>query len=311
MLYELTYINERGESVSFKGSQYNFREPGGQKDHLSNPFSLIKFEGFGEVGADVQLQKAPFQDGSTHLDTVLQERTPYLEFVIVADNWNSLSKYRKRVSSVFNPKINGRFELSFDNKTYVLESIPESVPFFADEDTVGRSQVVSVNFICPNPYWKSASTTNEQLVTFSGGMTFPLRLPTIFGNQVTDAKSRIIVNEGDVPTPIEVTFEGPATSPIRIENETTGEFIEVEQDLLEGEKLWICTEFGRKRVEKILADGTRQNAFHYIYIDPTGVNPSSTFFQLQPGNNLLTYDTGEEYEKAPVTVRFNNRYVGI
>src|SRR5690606_16201591 len=133
--------------------------------------------------------------------------------------------------------------------------------------------------------------------------TFPLRLPTIFGNQDSNAKSRIIVNEGDASTPIEVTFDGPATSPIRIENETTGEFIEVAQDLLEGEKLWISTAFGRNRVEKITVDGTRINAFHYIYIDPTGAEPSSTFFQLQPGNNLLTYNTGEEYEKAPVTIR--------
>lgn len=154
MQYKLKYTNDKGESIEFGGEKYHFVEPG--ENGSNNPsFKVIKFEGFGEVGADVQLQKAPFQDGSTHIDTRLQERNPYLEFVIVADDWSNLSNYRKYVSSVFNPKINGRFELSFDNKTYVLDSIPESVPFFADEDAVGRSQVVSVNFICPSPYWKS------------------------------------------------------------------------------------------------------------------------------------------------------------
>ncbi|MFC6038432.1 hypothetical protein ACFPYN_03085 [Paenisporosarcina macmurdoensis] len=101
-----------------------------------------------------------------------------------------------------------------------------------------------------------------------------------------------------------MTFEGPATSPIRIENETTGEFIEVSQSLLAGEKLWISTEFGKKRVDRIAVDGTRTNAFNYI-------NLASTFFQLESGNNLLTYSTGEDFEKAPVTIKFYPRYLAV
>src|SRR5690606_17919818 len=109
------------------------------------------------------LQKAPFQDGSTHIDTVREERNPYMEFVILSDGWNNLSSYRQHVSRDFNSKINGRFELTYDDKAFVLDCIPESVPFFADEDAVGRSQVVSVNFICPNPYWQTVHVSSKQM----------------------------------------------------------------------------------------------------------------------------------------------------
>lgn len=297
MFYGLKYINDLGDSILFGSEQYK----------------VIEFEGFGEVGADIQTQKAPYQDGSTHIDSRLQERYPSIVFVIRGEQYSDLVALRRHVGRVFSPKISGILSIIHEGEEYFLRCVSEHVPAFPDNgtDAIGRMQTVTVDLKAPNPYWQSGSDTVEQLVTFSGGLTFPLRLPTIFGNQESKAKSRIIVNNGDSPTPIEITFEGPATTPIRIDNETTGEFIEVNQSLLEGEQLWISTTFGHKRVEKILVDGTRINAFHHILVDPTGAGPSSTFFQLQPGNNLMTYNTGVEYEKAPVTIRFQPRYLAI
>lgn len=287
---------------------------GGEIDFSEGtPFSLQHKSGFDSVDNISHSQAIYGMDGEMFISHRLSVRNLTLSGFLIGQSKEDYLKTRRRMISVFNPKTAGTIIYMNEVGEYHIDVIPEFLPRF-NEDTlkdIARADGFTVTLKALDPYWKSPTATNEQLVTYSGGLTFPLRLPTIFGNHDSDAKSRIIVNEGDSPTPIEVTFEGPATSPIRIENETTGDFIEVAQDLLEGEKLWICTEFGRKRVEKILADGTRKNAFHYIYIDPTGINPSSTFFELQPGNNLLTYNTGAEYEKAPVSVKFKNRYVGI
>lgn len=295
----LTYTNVRGESITFRNG---------------SSFSISEIEGLGDVDADVQMQRAPYQDGANFIDSILEPRPIAFQVLIRGDDDTDISRKRSRLAALLNPKLGpGRFEYKYGDVNRIIDAIPEHVPMYPRTfENRGRyHQIAYVDLICPNPYWRSSKVHAEQLATFSGGLTFPLQLPTFFGNQKSDAKSRIIVNKGDSPTPIEVTFEGPATSPIRIENETTEEFIEVAQDLLEGEKLWISTAFGKKRVEKIDVDGTKTNAFHYIYIDPTGAGPSSTFFQLQPGNNLLTYDTGEEYEKAPVTIRFYERYLAI
>lgn len=292
-MHRVTYINANGESVVF-----------GQQ----RPFILSKIEGLGDIDANLQSQKSPNQDGDTHISTLLEPRFIEMEITILSED---AEEHRRQLARIMNPKIAGTLIYENGQIKREINGINEHIPKFPADLRSHNHQLALVNIKCPNPYWKDTTTTAEELTTFSGGLTFPLQLPTIFGNQDSNAKSRIIVNEGDSPTPIEVTFEGPATSPIRIENETTGEFIEVQQDLLEGEKLWICTAFGRKRVEKIQADGTRINAFHYIYIDPSNENPSSTFFQLQPGNNLITYSTGEEYETAPVTIRFQSQYVAV
>ncbi|MEL3959650.1 phage tail family protein [Caldifermentibacillus hisashii] len=298
MLYKLKYINERGESIEFKGNQYDFQEPTEFKNKTTNPFNLIRFEGFGEVGANVQLQKAPFQDGSTHIETQLEERHPYLEFVIVANDWNTLSMYRQTVSQVFNPKINGRFELSFDNKTYVLDSIPESVPFFADEDAVGRSQVVSVNFICPSPYWKSP--TIEEQPTFEPLFQFPFEGVFEIGIQ---RDNRIIVNDGDAPTPVFIEFYGPAVNP-KITNKTTGEFIKVNQTLQEGEVMKIDTTPGNKSVYFIQPDGTARNVFNWIDLN-------SSFFQLVVGENEIEYSADSDIQGAIVNISYRKLYNAV
>lgn len=297
MLYGLRYINEVGDEIVFGSDQYK----------------VIAYDGFGEVNADVQTQKAPYQDGSTWIDSVLNERYLYINFVIRGESYKELAAIRQFVGRVFSPKLRGTLYLKNGEEEYEINCYPEHVPNFPDggTDAVGRMQTANINLVAPNPYWMSTDETAEQLVAFGGGLTFPLNLPTIFGNRESDSKSRIIVNNSDATAPIEVTFDGPAESPIRIENETTGEFIEVAQSLDEGEKLVINTAFGQKKVEKVMADGTRENAFHYIYIDPTGQTPSSAFFELLPGNNLITYDTGGDYDTGAVTVRFKERYLTV
>ncbi len=294
-----TYTNARGDSLSFR--------PG-------SPFVISDILGLGDVDATVQLQQAPYQDGGSFIESILSPRAISFRVWMDGKDDSEISRKRSQLSALFNPKLGpGRFEYRYGEEVRQIEAVAEHVPTFPTgfDNRGKRHQIAVVDLLCPDPYWRTATENVEQLVTFSGGLTFPLRLPTIFGNQDSKAKSRIIVNNGDSPAPIEITFEGPATTPIRIDNETTGEFIEVNQSLLEGEQLWINTAFGRKRVEKILADGTRINAFHHILVDPTGAGPSSTFFQLQPGNNLMTYNTGVEYEKAPVTIRFQPRYLAI
>lgn len=294
-----TFTNARGDSLTFRPE---------------SSFIASDIQGLGDVDATVQLQQAPYQDGGSYIDSILSPRPISFRVWINGKDDSDISRKRSQLSALFNPKLGpGIFRYQYGDQIRQIAAVAEHVPSFPTKfDSRGRRhQVAVVDLLCPDPYWRAVTDSVEQLVTFSGGLTFPLRLPTIFGNQDSKAKSRIIVNSGNSPAPIEITFEGPATTPIRIDNETTGEFIEVNQSLLASEQLWISTAFGKKRVEKILADGTRINAFHHILVDPTGAGPSSTFFQLEPGNNLMTYNTGVEYEKAPVTIRFQPRYLAI
>lgn len=280
---KITYINPRGDSVELS--------------HRA-PFFLNKIEGLGDVEANIQSQKAPKQDGSTHINAVLNERFISIELAILQDYHAN----KQFLSRVFNPKL-GEGLLIYENKGIKREikAVSEHVPTFPD-NRANPHKMAMINLVCPNPFWLTEEEV-EQLVVWEGGLEFPLQLPTFFSQQSAN-KAKILLNEGDAETPISITFEGPATSPITVENKTTGEHITVKQDLLAGEKLEINTAFGQKRVVKVLADGTTQNAFHYITLD-------SAFFQLIQGNNLIDYSTGEDFERAGVTINWNNRYLAV
>ena len=171
MLYQLKYTNSRGEVLEFKPNENLFVNPTEVVVHGSFPYRLQTFEGFGEVGANIGTTKAPYQDGSTIVDRTLEERFPYLRFFIIAKDWDELSKYRRKAGRVFNPKLSGKFELRYGENVFVLNANPESVPVFGSEDMVGKSQLVSVNFIAPNPYWQTESITEEP--TFEPLFHFP------------------------------------------------------------------------------------------------------------------------------------------
>ncbi len=267
--------------------------------------SLISINGLGDVASENQLQKAPFQDGSTYIDSVLQVRPIDIEFIIRAENYGEVAKKRSEVAAITNPKL-GLGTLRYENEYSIkeIQALVENVPIFPDKNNrASKWQKGIVSFICPNPYWLDQQKT-EQLVVWEGGLEFPLELPTFFA-ELSNNKSKILVNNGDVEAPIFITFNGPATAPIRVSNVTTGKFIQVNQNLQSGERLEINTSFGQKRVTKVLTDGTKQNAFYYIKI------PESNFFGLDVGNNLIEYSTGADYESAGVTISWNDRFVGV
>jgi hypothetical protein len=290
-MQRIIFTNARGQSVELKSSA---------------PFLLQSIDGLGDVDADVQTQKAPFQDGSTYIDTVLQERPISMQIAILASDTTTLLQQRQILASVFNPKL-GKGVLRYENDETIreIEAVPDSVPAFPSgkENRGPTFQKALINLLCPEPFWLNDRDIIDELAVFEGGLSFPLSFPNMFSQQ-SDSRTKLLVNEGDVETSVNITFHGPATAPIRITNETTGEFIEVNQSLLEGEKLVINTKFGKKQVIKVASDGNQTNAFHYI-------NLESTFFQLIPGNNLLSYSTGADYERAPVIVTWRNRYLAV
>lgn len=284
-MQRIIFTNSRGQSVELKSSA---------------PFLLQSIDGFGDVDADIQTQKAPFQDGSTYIDSVLQERPISLEVVILADKSTLLEK-RQYFASVFNPKL-GKGVLRYENGETIreIEAVPEGIPVFPSgrENRGPTFQKALINLICPNPFWMDTNAQNIKLEDFVAHFRFPFCFPVRFASR---GDSRVVVNDGDVPAPIKVTFRGEAINP-KITNLTTGEFIKVNRSIPSGYSLVINTEFGRKEVKIIAPDGVEENAFHYIDLE-------STFFLLQVGENKLSFIT--DGGRPEVYVEYRSRYVGV
>jgi len=119
-----------------------------------------------------------------------------------------------------------------------------------------------------------------------------LRIPTPFP----------ITISGDVPSPIIATFPGPAFYP-QIINQVTGEYIQINTELANGDSVVVNTAFGQKTV--VLTKGgivSNGNAFLDI---------GSTFLQLEPGANTLYFDEGNQLATATASLVYTNRYVGV
>jgi hypothetical protein len=97
-------------------------------------------------------------------------------------------------------------------------------------------------------------------------------------------------------------FYGPAVDP-KIENQTTGEFIEFTLTLVAGDTLTIDTE--AKTVIFYDASGpTEFNGNQYLNLD-------STFWYLPVGDNDVRFTTGDSSTSARCQVSYKERYVSI
>lgn len=280
---KLTFTNARGESVTLGNSA---------------PFLVTKLEGAGP--ATIQSQKSPYQDGVTYLESLMEPRQLTLEGAILAKTGDAIFANRRTLSGVFNPKLGpGTLRYEYDGGVKEIQAVADGAVVFPDRSGMPTQRFL-INLLCPQPFWLDTSTTGREMSYLAGGLSFPLRLGTNFSNRGFQMNFQ---NAGDVSTPIRFKFFGPAVNPT-VTNVTTGEFIRVKRELLEGDYLEVDTSFGNKRVEIVREDGSRENAFHYIDL-------ASTFFSLVPGANKLEYSSSDDSTRAKVQITYKNRYVGI
>lgn len=278
---KVTITNKHGESITLGNAA---------------PYYLETLDGVGEVPVSIESQKSPYQDGSTYIDSVFENRAISIEGMIVTrDNPASVKEARRKMQRVLNPKL-GEVVLKYEQKE--IKSIVESTPIFPS----GRGnkgiyyQKYLIHLLCHQPFWLDSFIESREIVAWIGGMTFPLILPTAFA--MKGSKTVNIVNESDVEVPVSIEFKGPATNP-RVSNKTTGQYIQVNRELVLGDMLVITTDFGAKRVE---ING--ENVFNWIDL-------GSYFWQLQPGDNIIEYSSDDPVEPAAVTISYRNRYVGV
>ncbi len=280
----MTFTNSKGQSVELGNNP---------------PFILTKIEGTGAVDVNIQSQKSPYQDGSTYLDNTLEPRPISIEVMLLANMIGEMTENRHRLLRVFNPKLGpGKLVYQLGNIKREIEAISELAPAFPDAgDFKDTMQPGLMQLYCPSPFWLDEFETSEEIITWIGGMRFPLRLPTEFAT----AGDKIInvINSGDVETPIKLEICGPATKP-KITKRETGEYLRIKEELTSDDVVVITTDFGNKRVEL-----NGDNAFNILDL------PDSKFFNLDIGDNVIELTTDDITNNANVKMSYRNRYIGI
>ena len=284
-MIKLNFTNTRGQSIELYGS----------------PFRLSNFEGLGDVEADIQMQKSPFQDGSTFTDSLLLERYIKLELKIEGKDEVDLANNRRLLSGIFSPKLGpGILQYTDESGSKQIYAVAEGVPTYPDGSTNrGRTfQKALLFLVCPNPYWQDINPIVTKLQDFVGNFFFPISFPASFSIR-GDEKN--LLNEGHAPTPIKVTFRGEAVNPM-ITKVSTGEFIRINRTIPAEHSLVITTDFDYRTVRIVDPYGNEKNAMGYIDLD-------GTFFSLDVGENNLKFITSGG--NPEVFIEYRNLYLGV
>jgi len=276
----------------------------GETITLSNqaPYFLEKLEGAGEVAVAVESQKAPHQDGSTYMDNTLENRYLTLEGTIVTrGDEKAVKEARGKMQRVLNPKA-GEVVVRYQDKE--ITALAESTPVFpGGQGNKGLFyQKFLLHLVCHQPFWLDTVAKTQPMAAWLGGLVFPMEIdPSMSFEETGDVV--LIHNNGDVATPVEMEFNGPALNP-KIENMTTGEYLRISRELQEGDKLLINTAFGEKKVVLIHKTGGEENAFHWLDLE-------SVFWSLKVGSNAVKYSADEGQEDATVLIKWQEMFVGV
>lgn len=199
-------------------------------------------------GGSSQKTQGVQQDGCNSGDTLLDPREIRLDITIRTRNREKLYELRRRIFRVINPKTynkatgkKGELLIYYinDYKTYrIYGKVEDSVDF---NNRKKNHDKTTISFLCENPYWLDEEDTNLDIKSVVGGLEFPLEIDLEEKVEFAVVSFyKIINNKGDEEIPLQIEYTGPATNP-KIENETTGEFIQVNMEIGEKEKLIIDT----------------------------------------------------------------------
>ena len=209
---------------------------------ISEDILLSHIEGLGHPGATSQKSQGVVQDGCDAEDALLDNRVIKLSATIRTKDRERLYQLRRRIFRIINPKTynsktgkRGELLLYYTNnyKTYrIYARVEDSFDF---KERIKNHDKTIISFLCTNPYLLDENDTLTDIKSSKGGIVFPLALPSTF-SQVAFYKE--VNNEGDTDTPLSIIFNGPAINPC-ITNETTGEYIKVNREIGEREKIVI------------------------------------------------------------------------
>jgi len=267
------------------------------------PFRYLSSEGFGGTDNEIQTRRGAYQDGTTLQTVRLSPRTLMVRFLLLAADRAGVEQKRRRIAAAFNPR-NGLGTLVWtqeDGAQYALRcvALSGSPTFLAGCSSQGRSwQEVVVDLQAPDPCWFDAAATTLPLAGLTGGLAFPASFPASFAAM---GSTMVVVNKGDIAAPVRIQIPGPCLNPV-VENLTTGEKIGLQMEVDEGETILIDTAYGNLLCRLQAANGTQTNAMQYLSSD-------STFWQLQPGENIVTFSAPGG--SAEVAIEYASRYTGV
>ncbi len=273
----------------------------------SGDYLIKAISGLADTQSDPLTVKAPSQAGETAVDVLVEPRRVSLSALIVASGAES-AELRARLASalVVQPVRPGedvvlgtlRVIRAGAYQALELPALPRRSP--GDTIDTGGMGLFGVEWLCPYPYWMETADSFA-LLESEGGFEFEVELPLEMQTNNIEIE---IDNAGDVDAPILARLYGDATT-VRLLNVTTGEEIEVADQVEADEYVEISTAFGQKRIELVtISTGARVSIFDRLNL------AKADFWQLRPGVNVIRFEADINVS-GKATVHWRQRFGGV
>lgn len=145
-------------------------------DSSGSQYFITSIEGIDIPGVDSQTQRAPYQDGVTNIDQLLQPRDITIEgFIKTPVDLTLINTYRRALEAILNPK------LGVGNIVYTYNSGSKQIAAkcvactFANRNMPEPFQRFQIQFECPDPYLLSTTTDATSVGLVSALTKFPIK----------------------------------------------------------------------------------------------------------------------------------------
>lgn len=258
-------------------------------------FNLIKISGI-ESSDFTYTTLNTNQDGTVITNMKVQAREIVLEGDISKRD-EDIS--RQKLISFFNPKHEGIMYLTRNEISRKIGYVVESLKF--KTSNLFEYIQFSITLKCPQPFFESVDDFGKDIAQITKQFAFPLGIVQETGKIMgykTLSNIVNLLNDGDIETGVEIFIKATDTVKNPIIN-LNDQFIKTNITLNQNDVLSINT---NQRKKSIKLNGA--NVMNKI-------NRDSTFFALNVGNNTMSYNADEGYEKLEITVFFTKKYLGV
>lgn len=282
-MYRLSVENDRGNTLEL----------------TNNPnYIVYKIEGLTPPHATINSSVNTTTDGSSINSVRLENRN----IVIYARIKGSVEANRINLYKYFPVKKTVKLYFSNGARDVYIEGTVELIEcnLFSDK------QVAQISIICPKPYFKNV----DDLVTMFSDVAKMFHFPFAIDkagvelSSISTNQRRSIVNVGDVETGVVIKLfaTGTVVNPV-VYDVLKRTQMKLNFTMNPSDTIVINTNVGEKSIE-LIRDGVTYNAMGYMAQD-------STWFILESGDNVFTYDADSGNSNLQLTFTTSILYSGV
>ena len=282
-MFEVLVENKKGNKINFVQNE---------------KYAITSITGLGPPDAAINTVNVGSFDGERYNSSKAAMRNIVMHIAILGDiEANRIALYK-----VFKSKEWIKFHYKNGLRNVYIEGYIESAPI----ELFTQNQEIQISILCPDPYFKNAEEIIEDMSLVLSMFYFPFAIAdegqTL--SQYDEILEKVIINDGDVARGmiIELRAFGEVVNP-KIFNRNTTEFFGLNITMQKGDYITVSTIKGSKTVS-LLRNGKTTNIFNNIMRD-------ITWLELEPGDNIFTYEATKGQEFLNVLFKHTDNYEGV